>query len=196
MCREKHRQALLEVRVQGFNLKADQEIVSLVVQSCPDLIVNLDLRGLNLSRVQTVFRNCETLSIESIILDKRNTVNKVLRMEFNEIKNLIISRVEVESRVKIQALNVNKFQILNSSFANLPTRGLLVNGSAQLEILHPVFKKMHYKSIVVERTRALDLVGNQFGGAGVKILSYRDSSSAKIECNRVPGSVARPECQA
>ena len=72
-----------------------------MVQSCPDLTVNLDLRGLNLSRVQTVFRNCETLSIESIILDKRNAVNEVLRMEFNEIKNLIISRVEVESKVKV-----------------------------------------------------------------------------------------------
>ena len=91
-------------------------------------------------------------------------------------------------------MNVNKFQLLSSSFANLPTRGLIVNGSAKLEILDCVFEKIHFKSIVVERTRALDIVGNQFGGSGLKILSYRDGSSANIQCNRALGSVVKPEC--
>jgi predicted nucleic acid-binding Zn finger protein len=77
------------------------QILSLVVQSCPDLIISLDLRGLNLSKVQTVFRNCETLRIESINLDKRNAVKEVLRMEFYQIKSLTISGVQVESKIKV-----------------------------------------------------------------------------------------------
>ena len=90
---------------------------------------------------------------------------------------------------------MQKFQLLSSSFANLPTRGLVVNGSARLEILDCVFEKVHFKSIVVERTRSLTIVGNQFGGSGLKILSYRDSSSASIHCNRVLGTQATPECE-
>jgi hypothetical protein len=91
-------------------------------------------------------------------------------------------------------MNVNKFQLKSCSFANLPSRGLIVNGSAKLEILDCVFERIHFKSIVVERTRALDIVGNQFGGSGLKILSYRDDSSANIQCNRGLGSAVKPEC--
>ena len=79
----------------------NSQILSLVVQSCPDLIISLDLRGLNLSKVQTVFRNCETLRIESIILDKRNADKEVLRMEFYQIRSLTISGVQVESEIKV-----------------------------------------------------------------------------------------------
>ena len=81
---------------------------------------------------------------------------------------------------QIKTMNVNKFQLLSSSFANLPTRGLIVNGSAKLEILDCVFEKIHFKSIVLERTRALDIFGNQFGGNGLKILLYSEGSSADI----------------
>ena len=92
-------------------------------------------------------------------------------------------------------MNVNKFQRSSSSFANLPRRGLIVNGSAKLEIIDCVFEKIHFKSIVVEKTRALDILGNQFSGNGFKILSYRDGSSANIQCNRGIGSVVKPESQ-
>ena len=72
-----------------------------MVQSCPNLIISLDLRGLNLSKVKTVFRNCGTLNIESIILDKRNADKEVLRMEFYQIRSLTISGVQVESKIKV-----------------------------------------------------------------------------------------------
>ena len=91
-------------------------------------------------------------------------------------------------------MNVKKFQLLSSSLASLPTQGLKVNGSAKLQIRDCVFEKIHFQSIVVERTKELEMVGNQFGGPGVKILSYRDSSSAMIRCNRVVGAVIMPEC--
>jgi len=194
-CREEDSKAYLGVRMQGFVMKAGETNVSLVVDSCPDLILNLDLRGLNLSRVSTVFRNSDTLSIESIILDSRNAEREVLKLQFYRIKSLLLTGVKVHSQIKLEAVNVQKFQLLSSSFANLPTRGLVVNGSARLEILDCVFEKVHFKSIVVERTRSLTIVGNQFGGSGLKILSYRDSSSASIHCNRVLGTQATPECE-
>ena len=91
-------------------------------------------------------------------------------------------------------MNVNKFQLLSSSFVNLPTRGLIVNGSAKLELIDCVFEKIHFKSIVLERIMAIDIVGNEFDGNGLNISSYRDGSSANIQCNRGIGSVVNPEC--
>ena len=91
-------------------------------------------------------------------------------------------------------MNVKKFQLLRSIFANPLTRGLIVNGSTKLEILDCVFEKIYFKSIMLERTRAPDIVGNQFGGNGLKILLYREGSSANILCNRALGSVVKPEC--
>ena len=79
----------------------NSQILSLVVQSCPDLIISLDLRGLNLSKVQTVFRNCETLSIESIILNKRNADKKILRIKFYQIRRLTTIGVHVASEIKV-----------------------------------------------------------------------------------------------
>ena len=78
------------------------QILSLVVESCPDLILNLDLRGLNLSRVSTVFRNSDTLSIESIILDTRNAEREVLRLEFYRIKSLGVTGVKVHSQLRVR----------------------------------------------------------------------------------------------
>ena len=77
------------------------QILSLVVESCPDLILNLDLRGLNLSRVSTVFRNSDSLSIESIILDTRNAEREVLRLEFYRIKSLVVTGVKVHSQLRV-----------------------------------------------------------------------------------------------
>ena len=77
------------------------QILSLVVDSCPDLILNLDLRGLNLSRVSTVFRNSDSLSIESIILDTRNAEREVLRLEFYRIKSLVVTGVKVHSQLRV-----------------------------------------------------------------------------------------------
>lgn len=72
-----------------------------MVDSCPDLILNLDLRGLNLSRVSTVFRNSDTLSIESIILDSRNAEREVLKLQFYRIKSLLLTGVKVHSQIKV-----------------------------------------------------------------------------------------------
>ena len=48
--------------------------------------------------------------------------------------------------------------------------------------------------MLIERIMALEIVGNKFGGKGLKILSYRDESSANIQCNR--GKVDRKCCEA
>ena len=69
-----------------------------------------------------------------------------------------------------------------------------MTGSAKIEIVDCVFEQVHLQSIVVERSRELEMVGNQFGGSAVQILSYRDTSSAIIRCNRVMGSVIRHGC--
>ena len=72
-----------------------------MVQSCPDLILNLDLRGLNLIKLHTEFRNIETVRIESIILDNRLPETETLRMKFYKIGSLTISGVQVDSAVQV-----------------------------------------------------------------------------------------------
>eukprot|EP00092_Neocalanus_flemingeri_P035272 GFUD01038377.1.p1 GENE.GFUD01038377.1~~GFUD01038377.1.p1 ORF type:complete len:429 (+),score=123.62 GFUD01038377.1:34-1320(+) len=193
-CREEDTMAYLGIRMQWFVKQAGREISSLVVQSCSDLILNLDLRGLNLNQVQTIFRNCETVRIESVILDTRLADTESLRMEFYRIGIVTLSGVQVDSAIQMTVTNVRKFQLLASSFAHLPTLGLVVNGSAKVQIRDCVFEQIQAQSIVVERTRELEMVGNQFGESGERILSYRDSSSTLIRCNRVVGSAASPGC--
>ena len=77
------------------------QIDSLVVQSCPDLILHLDLRGLNLTRLRTEFRNCNTVRIESIVLDNRRVQTETVVMNFNKIELLTISGVQVESAMQV-----------------------------------------------------------------------------------------------
>ena len=94
----------------------------------------------------------------------------------------------------MEAVNVKCFQIISSTFSILPRHGLTVTGSARTEILDSVFEQIQPQSIVVERTKELVMVGNQFGESDSSVLSYRDSTSVLILCNRVVGTEPSPEC--
>ena len=69
--------------------------------SCPDLTVNLDLRGLNLSFAAIVFRDCGNLRVEGVVLDNRYEEREKLRMKFARLKSLTFSGVHVDTALQV-----------------------------------------------------------------------------------------------
>ena len=70
-------------------------------QSCDDLILNLDLRGLNLTKVKTIFRNSRNLVLAAVILDNIYSDREILRMKFYKLKRLTIRGVHVDTMIQV-----------------------------------------------------------------------------------------------
>ena len=72
-----------------------------MVQSCSHLNLKLDLRGLSLNGVSTIFRDCTTLRLELLLMDKNTDGLGLLKMSYNNIKNLIIDSVNFGGPVQV-----------------------------------------------------------------------------------------------
>ena len=49
-------------------------------------------------------------------------------------------------------------------------------------------------SVVVEKTKVVEVMNNQFSASALQVISYKDGSSVFISCNRLLGDYIKPEC--
>ena len=77
------------------------QVSSLVVESCDDLILNLDLRGLNLSSVSTVIRDSKIVMLETILADYRESFAQTYNLSLYKVKNATLSGINLVSSVMV-----------------------------------------------------------------------------------------------
>ena len=77
------------------------QVTSLVVESCHDLILNLDLRGVNLTSLTTVIRDSRTVLLDTILVDYRRAFAQTFNLKSYKVKNFTLSGVKLMSSVKV-----------------------------------------------------------------------------------------------
>ena len=84
-----------------LGLISNFQVSSLVVESCADLVLNLDLRGLNLSSIRTVIRNTNKVVLETVLADYRHSFAQTFHLAIKKVKNATLSGVELVSSVRV-----------------------------------------------------------------------------------------------
>ena len=96
--------------------------------------------------------------------------------------------------VQIAVTNVKEFLISNSTFGHIPIRGLRVSRTDKLVIKDSTFTRVYPKSVVLEKTKVVQVMNNQFSAEAIQVISYKDGLSVFISCNRLLGDFVKPEC--
>ena len=142
-----------------------------MVESCHDLILNLDLRGFNLTAIRTVIRDSGTVLLDTILVHYRQSFAQTFNLALYKVKNFTLSGVRLVSAVKvgvethrtpahshyqlvcqISASNVGQMSLTDCSFSLLPQSGLVVSGLAKLSVTSNVFSLIQ---VTVRLTPAL-----------------------------------------
>ena len=74
-----------------------------MVENCHDLILNLDLRGVNLSSLSTVIRDSRTVLLDTILVDYRHSFAQTFNLKVYKVKNFTLSGVKLMSSVQVKA---------------------------------------------------------------------------------------------
>ena len=72
-----------------------------MLESCHDLILNLDLRGVNLSNLRTVIRDSRTVLLDTILVDYRHSFAQTFNLKTYKVKNFTLSGVKLMSSVQV-----------------------------------------------------------------------------------------------
>ena len=72
-----------------------------MIESCHDLILNLDLRGFNLTAIRTVIRESRLVLLDNILLDYRQSFGQTLHLTVDKVKNFTLSGVRLMSAVQV-----------------------------------------------------------------------------------------------
>ena len=72
-----------------------------MVESCHDLILNLDLRGVNLTSLTTVIRDSRTVLLDTILVDYRHSFAQTFNLKISKAKNFTLSGVRLVSSVQV-----------------------------------------------------------------------------------------------
>ena len=92
--------------------------VATLVEDCDDLILNLDLRGLNLSAVSTVIRNCKIVTLETVLTDYRQSFAQTFNLNIHKVKNATLSGVSLVSSVMVSV------KLVQSSLGDTKWKGI------------------------------------------------------------------------
>merc|ERR1711953_624611 len=185
----------LNLRLSEFVVRARQEISKIQINSCPDLVLAINLDKVDPGVVQTLeIKNVQKIKITSVRFDPRYENQQRLKVKFSNVVSATIQDVEVTETLEVEVKNVKSFSVLNSTFAHIPQVGIYVETTGQLEIKDNIFMKVYPMSIKMEKTRYIEVRNNQFSLNAIQVISYREGSSVLISCNRLLGDFIKPEC--
>merc|ERR1711953_1091804 len=185
----------LNLRLSEIVVRARQEISKIQINSCPDLVLAINLDKVDPGVFQTLeIKNVQKIKITSVRFDPRYENQQRLKVKFSNVVAATIQDVEVTETFEVEVRNVKSFSILNSTFAHIPQVGIYVERTGQLEIRDNIFIKVYPMSIKLEKTKFIAVQNNQFNLKAEDAVSYRDGSSVLISCNRLLGDFIKPEC--
>jgi len=184
----------LHLRLGEFIIQAGQQIRSILIHSCPDLLLHLDFTGVNTNPIETVIKNSQNILLEAITMDQKYKNRQQIKMEFLNIGRTTLASLSISEAAKMKVTNVKEFLVLNCSFAHIPMGGLVVSRTDKLVIQDSTFSRVYPQSMVLEKTRVVEVVNNQFSVEAIQVISYKEGSSVFISCNRLLGEFIKPEC--
>jgi len=193
-CTGEDTNTFLNLRLMFFIKEKGQEVRSVMIESCLNLLIELDLTGVNPTKIPFKFKNCGQISFDSIKFDPRFAGSQLLGMDFETVNSVMLEGVTVEEAVQITTTKVKELIIHQSNFTHLPLPGLTISQTDKLSVTESIFTRISPGSISVKSAKEVVVVNNQFNINAIQVVKSNEGSSLYISCNRLLGVPGSPEC--
>jgi len=178
----------LNIREQG------QEIKTVQIKGCNDLVLLLDLNSVNPSEISFQLKNCGTIRLEEVTFEPLYAGQQLLSLEVSTVLKFILDNLEIEETFKVNGSNIKEFLISDVTFSHIPENGLIFDTTDKLSITDSVFKRISPASITAVGSKDILILNNQFNINAVEVIKASKGSKLYISCNRLLDEPLNPEC--
>merc|ERR550517_987458 len=171
------------------------EVREVKVESCSDLFISLDLRGVNPTDIPFRFKNIGNLRLESVQFESHYSGQQRLDLHMEHVTRVLLEDLRVEEALQLTAKKVKEVVLRRSHFEHIPLPGIVLQQTDRLTIENSVFTRIAAHAIPVDTTiRNLKVVNNEFNINAVKVVKTTAGDHLYISCNRLLGQPSSPEC--
>ena len=82
------------------------QITSILLHSCPDLLLHLDFHGVNPTPIQTTVKNSQDIRIESVSFDQKYKDRQRLKMAFSNVGSATFSSLSITEALEVRVFVV------------------------------------------------------------------------------------------
>jgi hypothetical protein len=72
-----------------------------MIESCLNLLIGLDLTGVNPTKIPFKFKNCGRVSFDSIHFDQRFAGSQLLSFEFERVNSVMLEGLTIQEAVQV-----------------------------------------------------------------------------------------------
>jgi len=193
-CTDKETNTFLKLRLMFFIKEKGQEVRSVLIKSCEDLMVGLDLTGVNPMEIPIKFKNCGKISFSYINFDPQFSGGQLLKLVMETISSVRLEGLEVKDALQIKTNKVKELVLFRNRFTHIPLPGLEISQADRLVIQDNYFHRISAGSITVKSAKEVEVINNQFSLNAIQVVRSSEGSRLYISCNRLLGEVQSPEC--
>lgn len=193
-CQSTDTSAYLNLRMKYYVFRRGNEIRSVHLEQCNELLVSLDLRDVDATNFPVHFRAVRKVEIEKIVFEPKYSDRQELQLVFNNVETVRFENLFVEDTLKLRATNVKELHFVSSTFAHIPRRGFEISRARILDIRDSSFLRISSQSVVVEQTKEVKVLKNEMAVNALEAVYAKDGSHLIISCNRLLNHPVSPEC--
>jgi len=194
-CPEPGSSSSLNLNLSVFVRDLGQEVRSVLVDSCSDLYISLDLREVNPTDIPFKFTNCGDLRFESIQFQGGKPGTQKLHILLEHVTRVYMTNLKVDEALQVSAVKVKEMVIHSSYFAHIPLPGIDLKQTDKLTIQDSIFPRIDPYAVTVDSNiRTVKVVNNEFNINAVTVVRTIAGEHLYISCNRLLDQASSPEC--
>jgi len=184
----------LGLKLMFFIKEKGQEVRSVSISSCPDVMIGLDLTGVNPKNIPVNFKNCGKISFSYIKFDRQFSGGQLLKFNMETVNSVKMEDLNVRDALQIKTNKVKEIIITKSNFTHIPLPGLEIRNADKLSIRDNYFHRISAGSVTVKSAKEVEVINNQFSINAIQVVKSNEGSRLYISCNRIIGESLSPEC--
>merc|ERR1711953_1049373 len=184
----------LGLKLMFFIKEKGQEVRSVLISSCPDVMIGLDLTGVNPKSIPIKFKNCGKISFSYINFDRQFSGGQLLKFNMETVNSVKMEDLDVRDALQIKTNKVKEIVIKSSNFTHLPLPGLEIRNADKLSISDSYFLRISAGSVTVKSAKEVEVINNVFSLNAIQVVKSNKGSRLYISCNRLIGASQSPEC--
>jgi len=189
----------LEDIVQILNLRIAlldnmQQVSTITIESCPQLLLSLDLSDVNTTYIIIKIRDGGKLQVENIKFDSMHSGDQKLTLELENLKMFTIQEQTITGAILISATNVSELMIYRTIFSSPISTRMDIKMADKVSLIDSVFNTSSNGDITMDNVDMVEVVNNQFSIDTVKVLKTQNSPDLYISCNRLHEEEVSMEC--
>eukprot|EP00092_Neocalanus_flemingeri_P012806 GFUD01013798.1.p1 GENE.GFUD01013798.1~~GFUD01013798.1.p1 ORF type:complete len:387 (+),score=115.77 GFUD01013798.1:231-1391(+) len=186
-CQENESRNILALQLDSF-----PQAGQVSIKSCTELLLAVDLSGVNQDIISLTLTDCGEVQIGNIKFSEDQKLN----IELENMDKFTIQKQTFKEATTITATNVKELLIYKTTFSHLPNPGIKIEKSAKVSIIDCVFNQTSPGSISVNSVDEVEIINNQFSIDTIEVVELNDfyGSNLYISCNRLHEEAVNLEC--